>query len=41
MKYIVGDFNQDLIKHENNVDCQNLIDFAHNHGFEQLVSRPT
>ena len=41
VKYIVGDFNQDLIKFENDVDCQNLVDNAHNHGFEQLISRPT
>ena len=41
IKYIVGDFNQDLIKYDNNVDYQNLIDNAHNHGFVQLVSRPT
>ena len=41
IKYIVGDFNQDLIKHDDNLDCQNLIDNAHNHGFVQLVSRPT
>ena len=41
MKYIVGDFNQDLIKHDNDEDCQNLIDNAHSHGFAQIVSRPT
>ena len=41
IKYIVGDFNQDLIKHENDQDCQNLIDNAHSHGFAQIVSRPT
>ena len=41
MKYLVGDFNLDLIAHESNVDCQNLIDNAHNSGFVQLVSRPT
>ena len=41
IKYIVGDFNQDLIKYDDNLDCQNLIDNAHNHGFVQLVSRPT
>ena len=38
---IVGDFNQDLIKYDDNLDCQNLIDNAHNHGFVQLESRPT
>ena len=41
IKYIFGDFNQDLIKHDENIDCQNLIDNAHNHGFAQIVSRPT
>ena len=39
--YIVGDFNQDLIQYENNIDSQNLVDSAHNNGFVQLVSRPT
>ena len=39
--YIVGDFNQDLIKHENDTEYQNLINNAHNNGFVQLVSRPT
>ena len=39
--YIVGDFNQDLIKFENDNDCQNLVDNVHNCGFVQLVSRPT
>ena len=41
VKYIVGDFNQDLIKHDDDMDCQNLIESAHNHGFAQIVSRPT
>ena len=41
IKYIVGDFNQDLIKYDNDVGCQNLIDNAHNNGFVQLISRPT
>ena len=41
IKYIVGDFNQDLIKYDNDDDCQNLIDNAHNNGFVQIVSRPT
>ena len=39
--YIVGDFNQDLIKYENDINCQNLVDRAHTNGFIQLVSRPT
>ena len=41
IKYIVGDFNQDLIKYDNDTHCQNLIDNAHNSGFVQLISRPT
>ena len=41
IKVIVGDFNQDLIKHDSDNDCQTLIDNAHNHGFAQIVSRPT
>ena len=41
IKYIVGDFNQDLIKHDSDDDCQNLIDIAHGNGFVQIVSRPT
>ena len=39
--YIFGDFNQDLIKYDNNINCQNLVDNASNHGFLQLISRPT
>ena len=41
IKYIAGDINQDLINFDNDVDCQNLIDNAHNNGFVQIVSRPT
>ena len=41
IKYIVGDFNQDLIKYDSNIDCQNLVDNAHDNGYLQLVSRPT
>ena len=41
IKYIVGDFNQDLIKHDDDLHCQNLINNAHNNGFAQIVSRPT
>ena len=37
MKYIVGDYNQDLIKHDHNFDRQNLIEYAQNYGF---VPRP-
>ena len=39
--FIMGDFNQDLIQYDDNVDCQNLVDNAHSHGFSQIVSRPT
>ncbi len=41
VKYIAGDFNQDLIKHDNDQNCLNLINNAHSHGFAQIVSRPT
>ena len=41
IKFIAGDFNQDLIKHDDDIECQNLIDAAHNHGFAQIVARPT
>ena len=41
LKYIVGDFNQDLIEYEKDTDCKNLVDSAHNNGFVQIVSRPT
>ena len=37
----MGDFNKVLIKYEDNVDCQNLVDYAHTHGFAQIISRPT
>ena len=36
-----GDFNMDLIKHDSNLACQNLIDDMSNYGFVQIVSRPT
>ena len=38
---VVGDFNQDLIKHDENLHYQNLIDNTARHGLLQLVSRPT
>ena len=38
---IVGDFNEDLIKHDDVVSYQNLVDNAASHGFLQIVSRPT
>ena len=38
---LVGDFNIDLIKHKNDIHCQNLIDTASQHGFIQVASRPT
>ncbi|MCP4456642.1 MAG: endonuclease/exonuclease/phosphatase family protein, partial [Cytophagales bacterium] len=34
-----GDFNIDLIKHDNNSSYQNLIDIMSNNGFIQIVSR--
>ena len=40
-KYIVGDTNQDLIKYDSEIGCQNLVDNAHNNDFVQIVSRPT
>ena len=39
--YLVGDFNQDLIKHDCDTNSQNLIDITSSHGLVQLVSRPT
>lgn len=39
--YLAGDFNIDLIKHDSNIQCQNLINNMTNLGFIQLVSRPT
>ena len=39
--YLVGDFNQDLIQYEHDINCQNLVDYTTNHGFVQIVSRPT
>ena len=38
---MVGDLNIDLIKHDSNINAQNLIDTASNYGFLQLISRPT
>ena len=38
---IVGDFNEDLIKHDDVISYQNLVDNAARHGFIQVVSRPT
>ena len=38
---IVGDFNTDLIKHDNDINSQNLINTTTNHGFVQIISRPT
>ena len=39
--YLVGDFNQDLIKYDTDANSQNLIDMCMSHGLAQLVSRPT
>ena len=38
---LAGDLNIDLIHYANDVNCQNLIDTTTNHGFIQLISRPT
>ena len=38
---LAGDFNADLIKYDNVAAYQELIDIMSNHGFVQLVSRPT
>ena len=38
---LVGDYNMDLIKHSSNTHCQHQIDTAAQHGFMQIVSRPT
>ena len=38
---LVGDFNIDLIKHESDINSQNLVDTTSNFGFIQVVSRPT
>ena len=38
---IMGDFNIDLLKHEHDINGQNLIDTTTNHGFIQVISRPT
>ena len=39
--FIVGDFNIDLIHHDSDIQCQNLINNASKLGFVQIVSRPT
>ena len=39
--YLVGDFNQDLIKFDSDANYQNLIDATASHGLVQIVSRPT
>ena len=41
MLYLVGDFNQDLIKYDSDSHSQNLVDLTSSHGLVQLVSRPT
>ena len=38
---LVGDVNSDLIKYENDIDGQALVDTAANRGFVQVISRPT
>ena len=41
LMYILGDFNQDLIKYDSDSNSQNLVDTAASHGLVQIVSRPT
>ena len=38
---LLGDFNIDLIKHENDKNAQDLVDTTTSHGFIQTISRPT
>ena len=38
---IAGDFNIDLIKYETDDHSRDLIDITSNHGFTQVISRPT
>ena len=38
---IAGDFNVDLIKYDRDISSQDLIELTTNHGFIQLISRPT
>ena len=38
---IAGDFNMDLLKYESTADYQDLINTMANHGFVQIISRPT
>ena len=37
---LLGDFNVDLIKYENDLTCQNLIDTMSNFGFVQHQAYP-
>ena len=39
--HIAGDFNMDLLKHDNVTDYQDLINIMVKHNFVQIVSRPT
>ena len=38
---IAGDFNIDLIKYETDENSRDIIDITSNHGFSQVISRPT
>ena len=38
---LLGDFNIDLIKYDNDINSQKLIDTTTNYGFVQTISRPT
>ena len=38
---LTGDFNIDLIKYDTDINGQNIVDTTGNHGFVQIISRPT
>ena len=38
---ILGDFNVDLIKYDKDISGQDLVELTTNHGFIQIISRPT
>ena len=39
--YITGDFNFDLLKHENSLPVRNLIDLLHGYNLLSLINKPT
>jgi exonuclease III len=38
---LLGDFNIDLIKHDKDINSQDLLETTSNHGFIQVISKPT